>query len=290
MARLFAQPAFHSHEYEDAIRLLLSDVCIKSEEHGYTIPEEVCRVPFIPSYVSYRPYSLEQLDTGEGDIHVTSERPQMLSFRDLGEKQSDILCVCTADFPWDFRNFLEKRYKQRLRPKESSLIVDADNIELIDITRKLERLLAGERHWISGVFQGLAGSFQECSDIAVGYFRTYDGRTDTGTPTMFHKGSERVYLNYYHPHIRNLIGLILGEDDTYRDVAAHFLMREVLFSPDLKYTIPMREQLLANDIRSRFGEQAGIGLLFDQDDDVDGMRDLLEEMERLFRGNEIFKV
>ena len=75
MAGLLSQPAFQIREYEDALRLLMADVCIKSAKHHFEIPKAVLSAPFIQSFVAFRPYCLNDLDQADGPSITPRKNP-----------------------------------------------------------------------------------------------------------------------------------------------------------------------------------------------------------------------
>ena len=103
MAGLLSQPAFQIREYEDALRLLMADVCIKSAKHHFEIPKAVLSAPFIQSFVAFRPYCLNDLDQADGPIYYTSEKPGILSLKGANETDLEIVCICVSDMPYEFR-------------------------------------------------------------------------------------------------------------------------------------------------------------------------------------------
>lgn len=262
MARLYADPTFGFREYEEALRLLMSDVCIKADTFDFEIPAEVLEAPFIQSYVSYRPYTLRQLDEANGPIYHTSERASTLSIRDLEGRSDGFICIGLSDLPWEFRKFLENRYEDRLKEKESSILVaNEESPELAAISmRLLERL--GNRslslaRFFRGARPGRGNGRPFGLELSLGKFLKFDGSSETFVPTMYSKDQATVFLNYSNPHISNLITLILEQDSVYADVAAHFLMREIFFNAGLKLSISQREQLLTGDLTKRFNPLAG---------------------------------
>ena len=261
MARLFSQPGGRIFEYLEPLRNLMADVCIKSRKYGFTIPKEVLDAPFIESYVSVNPYSLSNLDNCEGEIYHTSDRPTFLSRRDLLGEESDIVCISLADLPWEFREFLEERYHDRLKKKEASIIVqESDTVGFQEMARALQQRLRPELREVRGIFSFLD---RACNDplafhqLSVGRFVRFDGVDDTTTPTVMLKSPDRLCLNHNHSHIRNLIRLIFKSIDGQDELAAHFLMRELYFDPALNCSIPQREQLLTADLRHRFEDETG---------------------------------
>jgi len=256
MAKLCTQPAFRPYEYEDSLRLLLSDVCIRSTEHEFEIPEEVLEAPFLQSYVSFRPYCLGDLDRSNGPIYFTGEKPTILSMKERDSDDPGIICVCIADLPWEFRKFLENRYAGRLKEKkEIAVVVDQDKPEFLELSRRINKRLGRLRVWadaFSDRFDSDSNVFQIPNEIRVGRFIRYDGREETRAPTLFYKSPDRIYLNHNNPHIQNLMELLLQKDNAYEDLAAHLLMREVLFDPGLTFSIAQREQLLTRDLERRF--------------------------------------
>lgn len=284
MAKLYAQPTFGFREYEESLRLLMADVCIKSAAHGFAIPSEVLEAPFIQSYVSFCPYTLRQLDEAEGPIYFTYERSSALSIRDLEGRTDGFICVCLSDLAWEFKQFLENRYAGRLKEKESSILVaEEGDPEIAAIRRKILDCLGKRtfnlRDFFSGPTRYGGGSYPLGFELSIGRFLKFDGSRETFVPTFYSKNQNTIYLNYNNPHICNLITLMIGEDDEYADVAAHFLMREILFDAGIKLSIGQREQLLTGDVKKRFTLHPGTTDMDDTtaDDQLDFIKRLLGE-------------
>ncbi|MCP4577190.1 MAG: hypothetical protein GY846_12985 [Deltaproteobacteria bacterium] len=256
MAALLTQPAFQIREYQDALRLLMADVCIKSTDHFFQIPEAVLSAPFIQSFVSFRPYCLKDLDQAEGPIYYTSEKPDILGLKNADETDAQIVCLCVSDLPYEFRSFLQERYGTRFKEKEQSAVVlDEDADALGRLSRRINGKLGALRLWHEEFYAGLESVGHRPylpGEITVGRFVRYDGEAETRITTQFSKSPRRIYLNYNSPHMRNLIELLLQDDGAYETVAAHFIMREIFFDPDLKFSITQREMLLSNDLSNRF--------------------------------------
>ena len=256
IAGLCAQPAFRAREYEESMRLLLADVCIKADENGFNIPREVLKAPFLQSYVSFKPYCLAELDEARSPIYFTREKPTILNMREPGDSRSDIICLCISDLPWEFRAFLENRYAGRLREKEDmAVVVDQDKPELVELTLRIKEKLGRLRVWQNpfyDFFETGNDPMRLDKDIRLGRLVRFDGREETQLPTLYSKADDCIYLNHSHPHIKNLIELLLQEDGTYCSLAAHLLMREVFFDSALRLSISQRESLLTRDLTYRF--------------------------------------
>jgi hypothetical protein len=256
MAVLLTQPAFQIREYQDALRLLMADVCIKSAKNFFQIPEAVLSAPFIQSFVAFRPYCLKDLDEAKGPIYYTYEKPDILGLKNADEADAQIICVCVSDLPYEFRSFLQERYGTRFKEKEKSAVVlDEDDGELWQLTRRINGKLGALRLWHEDFYGELASGGNRPylpGEVTVGRFVRYNGEAETRITTQFSKSPRRIYLNYSSPHMQNLIELLLQDDGAYETVAAHFIMREIFFDPDLKFSITQREVLLSNDLSHRF--------------------------------------
>lgn len=278
LARKMVQEHAHWMDYRDVIVQLMADVCIRSGLHGYAIPQEVCAAPFIPSFVSFRPYSLAEIDNSDGPVYYTSEKPSMLHMRELEGDGRGVICISLANMPWDFRQFLEKRYAGRLLQKENNLLIEGENEPELaalaaEVTERLERGCS----FVHRISRRLAMGGMPLR-ATVGRLVHFDGTRETRLRTAWVKSPDRICLNHNNPHIQNLFRLLQGEDRTYAELAAHFLMREMLFEPGLKASMNMREQMLTNDLGNRFIPAMRAPGSADAGQDGDMDKDFLEEL------------
>lgn len=256
MAKLFSQPGARYYEYLEPMRNLMADFCLKGDKFGFEIPDEVLQTPFIESYVSFKPYSLAELDRCKGEIYYTYERPTMLCRSDLSDGGSGQICLCLADLAWEFREYLEKRYNGRLKKKESSVVVkDHRSSEFISMAEGIRRRLWPQANGVERLFDMFNRSLSDpimFKQLRVGRFMRFDGTDDSTTPTLSMPESNAIYLNHNHPHIRNLITLINDADISKTDLGVHFLLRELYFDPTSKFAINERERFLTRDLCIRF--------------------------------------
>jgi hypothetical protein len=244
------------YQYRKTLQILLADVMIQSEKHGFSVPVELLEAPFIPSYISNKPYSLSFLDQWQGIIYFTWERPTSMSMRNLVEvDEPDFVCVCLADLPYEFQKYLEERYQDRLKRKKSRILVnDFDTPQARKMSVRIEKKLGLEKSW-----QRFRRSIENPEKlphylvVRVGNFYSYNGAEEKLTPTFFQeKPSPVIYLNNNNSHIQNLIDLLLNQNK-YQRYATHFLMREILCDAGLACSVNQRENLLTRDLIQRFG-------------------------------------
>ncbi|WP_024335519.1 ATP-binding protein [Desulfotignum balticum] len=256
MAALHSQPSFRAYAYEDALRKLLADVCVKSADHDFQIPDNVFDAPFIPSFVTPCPYTLSDLDQETDPVFYTHARPSILSVKHVHGDQAPPKCVSLADLPWEFKQFLERRYFGRFKEKKSSVfVVDENRADLVRISKKINQRLGNIRSLLNSFSSG-NNFFEDLSphhiSISLGRFVLFDGTAETSLTTLFTDSPCRICINCNHPHVQNLIELMVESETAEADLAEHFLVREILFDPGLKHPLSQREQMLARDLQERF--------------------------------------
>jgi len=266
LAGIYTDPNSRLRAEDGVIEEVLADVCIKSDAAGYQIPKEVLDAPIVPGYGTHRSYSLSCLDQSSGPIYVTYERPSVLDFREAAGMEGNIVCICLADLPYGFQTFLNNRYRNRVFRKEGIVCVsDEQDEDLIRLSRIMRESL---RPYHSGGHGNLEGEFFEsglhfaANDVSVARLRFFNGATAIHPSAIWVDKGSRGYFNYNNPHVRNLIDLILKPEQNLVRLAGFYLMRELLFSPGLEYSMTEREQLLTLDLQYRFhGVMALEGLL-----------------------------
>lgn len=245
----------HGRDYNNSIIQLFSSLCCLGNEHGFEIPQEVMRSPFICNYVGYKPYSINELDQHQGVIYYTLEEPDEWIRLD-----NKILCISISNLSWNFRNFIKDRYKDRLHEIESRiLIIDEDKDEINHLTRKVrEKLDCTENkppYYSSTFFDGNNVFSLLNIKIKIAKFLNLDKGKDFNESTLYHKSTKTLYLNYDNDYINDLIKLLFDGDGQYVEHAAHFLMREIIYTPDLPLGMYKKRQLLQKDLVRRFGKK-----------------------------------
>ncbi len=284
LAELYAQPRFLAGEYENALKEMFADVCVKAAEHSYSIPEELLNTPFIPSFINPSPCSLVQLDNTVGTIYFTYERPSLFDLRTKRSAPADIQCLCLADLPWEFKGFLEVRYGRRFVQKEDSIFVRSwESDENMELSRRLNQALKYSGIWDDAPFnrideQSLQPLYQ---DFKVGEFHRFDGSKELTTASLCLKNTGEIFLNSHHSFVSNLMDLLFEERAVYSDFAAHLLMREIIFCSNLELNSHQRENMLTRDLSCRFGlKSERQGLVEDGETDLSS-ESVLRLMQRL---------
>jgi hypothetical protein len=280
LARMLVQDHARYMDYHEAIVQLLADVCIRSSLNDYAIPKEVLAAPFIGSFVSFRPYSLVEIDSSVGPVYFTHERATMLHLRELEGDGCGVICISLANLPWEFRKFLEQRYAERLLLKENNLLVEGETEPALAdlaaaVTERLERgCTLAHRMTRRMEFDGMA------LRPTVGRLVHFDGTPEMRLRTAWVKSPDRICLNHNNLHIQNLLRLLHADEHGHAELAAHFLMRELLFEPGLKVSMHIREQMLASDLGQRFIPAMRVPPEPDADEDAE----LLDAILQVMRG------
>ena len=268
----------HFYHYKQVMVKFMTDVCIH-QQYGYQIPDEVLDAPYIPSLNRFKPYSLRELDDSSGKIYHSWERASSYSMHNHKQDgQESYFSLTLADLPYGFRDFLEQRYGARLLRKEGTLMVEPGS-EMVDLTRKVLLHInndGNQRGFFDVLSHQQAGS-NRVDMLAVARIQRFDGSPESDASTA--KIRNGLYLNYNSSHIQNLIEMLLDDEGEHRTIAAHFLVRELLFEPGLKLATSMREQLLVSDAQRRFS----IGSM-DDDQEVGALLGELSMMFQMLNG------
>ena len=151
--------------------------------------------------------------------------------------------------------------------------------EMVDLTRKVLLHInndGNQRGFFDVLSHQQAGS-NRVDMLAVARIQRFDGSPESDASTA--KIRNGLYLNYNSSHIQNLIEMLLDDEGEHRTIAAHFLVRELLFEPGLKLATSMREQLLVSDAQRRFS----IGSM-DDDQEVGALLGELSMMFQMLNG------
>ncbi|SMD00258.1 hypothetical protein SAMN02746065_12013 [Desulfocicer vacuolatum DSM 3385] len=285
-AILLTKRPLETYQHRKTIQIMLADVLVKSQKHKFSVPEEVLKAPFIPSYVSSKPYCLSFLDEWDKEIFFTWERPSSISMHNLlMADEPDIVCICLADLPYDFQSYIEDRYQGRIRRKENRIYVnDSETPEALEYAGRIEKKLKLRTNWPK-CRRGIDNTEQlpQHLDLRIGVFCSYSGTEDKITPTYYiEEPLPTIYLNKNNPHIQNLLELLLKHSE-YQKPAAHFLMREILCDENLAPPARQREAMLTTDLIYRFNtpkmpweeEQE------DEDTEISSLMEIFEEIIRL---------
>jgi hypothetical protein len=255
VAILLKKSPLETYQFRKTMQTMLADAMIQSEKHGFTVPVEVYEAPFIPSYVTRKPYTLSFLDGWQKDIYFTWERPASIGMSNLlTTGEPEVVCICLADLPYGFQNYLEERYKGRIKRKEERILVNnSETSEFLRLADRIEEKLRLEKNWSRyRIFIENHQKLPNYISLRIGNFYSYSGTTENITPTFYRKEpSPTIYLNHNNAHIQNLTELLLKEQ-AYQAPAAHFLMREILCDENLALPANQREKLLTTDLIHRF--------------------------------------
>lgn len=257
VAILLKKSPLETYQFRKTMQTMLADVMIQSEKYGFSVPVEVYQAPFIPSYVTRKPYTISFLDEWQKDIYFTWERPASMGMSNLlTEEEPEVVCICLADLPYDFRNYLEDRYQGRIKRKEDRILVNgSETSEFLRLAHRVEVKLRLEKNWSQ--YRKFIENFQKlpnCLNLRIGTFCSYSGTTENITPTFYRKEpSSTIWLNHNNAHIKNLLELLLEDQGAqYQKLAAHFLMREIFCDEGLGLPANQREKLLTKDLIQRF--------------------------------------
>jgi len=269
VARLYSESKYGLRiEYEESARNMIADVLVKAKKYGFKIPNEVFSAPFIPNFNSvFKAFSIDDLDKAEV-IYYTFEKTSPLNMReDIEYEQSDdedspVIIISLSGLSWDFRReFLELRYANKLQEKKNRFFIQ-EAPELASLSAKIERrvLLGCSRtSQFPMDFSSLMEVFyDDCSlpgEISIAHFYRYDRSIEKKTRTFYTRDSSAIFFNYNNDYIQNLIDLMFNHGQKYADLAAHLMMREVIFNSATNLPSLMhREQALTQDILQRLGK------------------------------------
>jgi hypothetical protein len=254
-AILLKKRPVETYHFRKPFQILMADVLIQSDRHGFAVPDDVLTAPFIQSYMSNKLYSISHLDQWKKPFYFTWERPSIKTMHHLlTADEPDFICVCLADLPLDFQKYLENRYKNRLKKKETRILVkNANTPESLEMAARVEKKIGLKKFWPE-FYQSLRNIHGlPCRlSLRIGRFFSYADVEEKATPTCFQKDpSPVIYLNSNNPHIQNLLELLVNHGE-YEPFAAHFIMREIFCDEALACTATHREQMLTRDLIYRF--------------------------------------
>lgn len=236
-----------------ALRKLLGDVCAESDKHDFSIPGEIFETPLVQAMYREKDYTLKELDAigAHETMYYTYAKKDVDDrlVQDESEEEGSV-CVSVQEISYNFLEWLRRRYGTRFQAKNTDFVPrDEEKSGNQRMTLRLRDLLALKRVGSANRFIPVEGS-QFATDVSCGRLTRFDGCPETRTPACVFPSPNRVLLNLANSHVRRLIGLLEGP---HRQLAAHFLFREVLFALGQKLPVAHREQLLTADLRDRFG-------------------------------------
>ncbi len=256
---------------DKAILNLIVDILYQSSKHGFTVPDELYRVPFIPGYNSIDYYSIEDLNNETGKIYYSSKnRNSAMYARDYDEEKPEIVCIALSEMPWRLKDYLKSRFA--LEELAEPFVVRDEGKGRQEIATDQVNNLLMKRKRQTYLFARFSGSPAHCN-TTVGDFRSLDGKKeDKKTRSAYLKNPNRVCINYNSDYVKDLINLSSIEKGIYAKLAGHLLLREILFTKGLDYNVLQRENLLTSDITTRFGSK------FNEDNLKDDTNIALNEM------------
>lgn len=247
----------------------LASLCIQAKQYHFTIPEEILQAPIIPAADGWSTYSIEQLSQLASDkrskgekIYYTTASAITIGYQQRRHKESldeNFLVVALGRLPWNFRYYLQARLGDALVEVQNNVLLKCVKLASVDTMNLFVRSLRESSH--KGLeFGRTVDSNMASLNIAFAELQYLNGKQNTTTRSMLQEGV--VYLNVSHPYIEKLVELMRSGDGK-REIAAHYLLREALYTRDAKIPLRMRETWLKKDLEERFESKAYAPLSID---------------------------